>query len=43
MARVSKTLADGQFRYINVLDIKSEDEHERLYQQIKKIVETNND
>ena len=39
MAKVAKTLAAGKFRYINVLDIESDDEHENLFQKIKKLVE----
>lgn len=42
MTRVSKTRAEGRFRYINVLDIKSDEELERLYQKIKKLVEEEN-
>ena len=42
MAKVSKTLAAGKFRYINVLDIETDDEQERLFQKIKKIVEAEN-
>jgi len=42
MAKVSKTLAMGKYRYINILDIESDEEHEMLFQKIKKLVEESN-
>lgn len=46
MTQVHKTEAHGRghnhdemFRYINVLDIETDEEHERLFQKIKKLVE----
>lgn len=39
MATVTKTLVAEKFRYINVLYIETDKEHERLYQKIKKVVE----
>lgn len=39
MAKVSKTIVEGKFRYINVLDIITDEEHEKLFQKIKKLVE----
>jgi len=49
MATVHTAVANGKghntdavFFYINVIDIKSKEEQEMLYQQIKKVVELYN-
>jgi len=42
MAKTVKTLVAGKIMYINVLDIETKTEHERLLQKIKKIVEDDN-
>jgi len=49
MAKVAKSVANGKghntdqkFFYINVLDIKTEEEQEMLYQKINAIVELYN-